>query len=74
MIHFTKFNSLPLVLIIASLVIRTLGDIVLASQSTTITFVSYASMTSGWLVVAALFVFVIMIHRSMKQEEVINEQ
>ncbi|HEX2169774.1 MAG TPA: hypothetical protein VHF65_05710 [Nitrososphaera sp.] len=74
MIHFTKFNSLPLVLIICSLVIRTLGDIVLAFQPATIASVSYAFRTSGWLVVAALFVFVIMIHRSMKQEEVFNEQ
>jgi hypothetical protein len=30
--------------------------------------------TSGWLIVAALIAFVIMIHRSMKQEAVINEQ
>jgi hypothetical protein len=35
---------------------------------------SYAFMTSGWLVVAALLAFVTMIHSSMKQEEAINEQ
>jgi len=36
-------------------------------------FTSYALISSGWLV-AALFVFVTMIHGSMKQEEVINER
>ena len=73
-IHFTKFNSLPLFLIIASLAIRTSGDIVLSLQPATIASASYAFMTSGWLIVASLFAFVIMINRSMKQEEVINEQ
>ncbi|MBD0361082.1 MAG: hypothetical protein ICV56_10275, partial [Nitrososphaeraceae archaeon] len=73
-IHFTKFNSLPLVLIIASLAVRTSADIVLAVQPANIAPVSYGFMISGWLVVAALFAFVVMIHRSMQQEEVINEQ
>lgn len=75
-IHFTKFNNLPLFLIIAALAIRTLGDIVSTFQPTNNSPTSYIFMTSGWLVVAALFAFVIMIHRSMKQEEaeVINER
>jgi hypothetical protein len=73
-IHFTEFNSLPLFLIIAALAIRTSGDIVLSLQPATIASASYAIMTSGWLIVAALFAFVVMINRSMKQEEVINEQ
>lgn len=73
-IHFTKFNSLPLFLIVAALAIRTSGDIVLSLQPATIALASYVFMTSGWLIVAALFAFVIMIHRSMKQEAVINEQ
>jgi len=73
-VHFTKFNSLPLFLIIAALAIRTLGDIMMTSlQLDSINSASYAFMTSGWLVVAALFAFVTMIHRSMKQEEAINE-
>jgi hypothetical protein len=73
-IHFTKFNSLPLFLTIASLAIRTSGDIVLSLQPATIASASYAFMTSGCLIVATLFAFVIMINRSMKQEELINEQ
>jgi hypothetical protein len=74
-VHFTKFNSLPLFLIIAALAIRTSGDIMMMSlQLATSNSASYAFMTSGWLVVAALFAFVTMIHRSMKQEEAINEQ
>ena len=73
-IHFTKFNNLPLFLIIAALAIRTLGDVVLTFQPASVASISYAFMTSGWLVVAALFAFVGMIHSSMKQEEVINKQ
>lgn len=73
-IHFTKFNNLPLFLIIAALAIRTLGGVVLTFQPASVAPISYAFMTSGWLVVAALFAFVGMIHSSMKQEEVINEQ
>jgi len=73
-IHFTKFNSLPLFLIIAALAIRTLGGIALTFQPASVAPLSYAFMTSGWLVVAALFALVGMIHSSMKQEEVINEQ
>jgi hypothetical protein len=74
-VHFTKFNSLPLFLIIAALAIRTIGDIMMMSlQLTTNNSASYAFMTSGWLIVAAIFAFVTMIHRSMKQEEAINER
>jgi hypothetical protein len=73
-IHFAKFNSLPLLLIIGAPAIRTLGDIVLVLQPAPIPSTSYLFMVSGWLVVAALLAFVIMIHRSMKQEELINEQ
>jgi len=73
-IHFTKFNSMPLLLIISALAIRTSGDIALILQPALIPSVSYTFMTSGWLVVAALFAFVIMIHRSMKQEKLINEK
>ena len=73
-VDFTKFNSLPLFFIIAALAIRTSGDIMTMSlQLATSNSASYAFMTSGWLVVAALFAFVTMVHRSMKQEEAVNE-
>ena len=71
MVHFTNFNLLPLLFVVAALAIRTLGDSVM---TTTLASVSYFFMVSGWLIVAALFTFVTMIHRSMKHDEKINEQ
>lgn len=68
MVHFTKFNALPLLLVVAALAIRTSGGIVMTTQLT-ITSASYVFMVSGWLIVAALFAFVTMIHRLMKHVE-----
>lgn len=70
MVYFTRFNNLPISLIIAALGIRTVGDYV-------ITFypafgASIALMSTGWLIVAALSTFVIMIHRSMREADMIN--
>jgi hypothetical protein len=74
-VHFTKFNSLPLLLVVAALAIRTSGDILMTTmQLATTTSASYLFMVSGWLIVAALFAFVTMIHRSMKHVEMINKQ
>jgi hypothetical protein len=74
MVHFTKFNGLPLLLIVAALAIRTSGDIFMSMKLGTITSASsYLFMVSGWLVVAALFAFVTMIHRSMKHMEMTNK-
>jgi len=64
-IHFTSFNSMPILLVISALVMRTIGDIAITIH--VVSFANYFLMTSGWLVVSALFVFVIMIHRSMKE-------
>lgn len=66
-IHFTKFNSIPVLLVISALAIRTAGDVAIATR--TVSGANYFLMTSGWLVVSALFVFVVMIHRSMSQVE-----
>ncbi len=66
MIRFTRFNGVPLLLVILALVMRTAGDIAITMRITSV--VSYLLMTSGWLVVAALFTFVAMIHRSMREE------
>jgi uncharacterized membrane protein YesL len=75
LVHFTKFNSLSLLLVVAALAIRTSGDILMTTmQLATTTSASYLFMVSGWLVVAALFAFVTMIHRSMKHVEMINKQ
>jgi hypothetical protein len=68
MVHFTKFSALPVLLVVAALAVRTAGDLVITFQANS--GASYALMSTGWLVVAALFSFVIMIHRSMKEESI----
>jgi hypothetical protein len=68
MVHFTRFSSLPVMLVVAALAVRTAGDLAITFQTSTAA--SFALMSTGWLVVAALLSFVIMIHRSMKEEPV----
>ena len=63
--HFTKFNNIPILFVISALAIRTGGDIAITSHSAS--GANYLLMVSGWLVVAALFVFIAMIHRSMNE-------
>lgn len=72
MVHFTKFSSLPLLLVAVALAIRTSGDIIMTMRLAT-TPASYLLMMSGWLVVVALFVFVGMIHKSMTHLEVVDK-
>lgn len=65
-IHFARFNHLPVILIITSLALRSVGDFFIVTgdlQSP----LSLAFASSGWLVVAALGAFVAMLHRSMQQ-------
>ena len=74
-IHFTNFNRIPMVLIIISLCIRTVGDFILAQPSSFLghtggsspQIFTYSFGLSGWFVVVAMLVFVMMIHKSMKQ-------
>ena len=74
MVHFTKFNRLPLLLVVVALAIRTSGDIAMTMQLATIGSSSlYLFGISGWVVVVALFAFIMMIHSSMKQAEMINK-
>jgi hypothetical protein len=70
MVHFTRFNTIPILLVISALVVRTIGDLAITFQTTP--GASYALMSAGWLVVAALSAFVIMIHRSMREVNVID--
>ena len=63
-IQFIRFNKFPLVMIIASLLMRTASDLLLRSAGEYSTVLKVLGMY-GWLVVAAMFVFVIMVHRSM---------
>jgi hypothetical protein len=75
-IHFTNFNKIPLLLIILSLSIRAVGDFVLAQPlssspseyigSSSLQILTYSFGLSGWFIVVAMLVFVIMIHKSMK--------
>ena len=74
-IHFTNFNRIPMVLIIISLCIRTVGDFILAQPSSFLghtggsspQIFTYSFGLSGWFIVVAMLVFVMMIHKSMKQ-------
>jgi hypothetical protein len=76
-IHFTNFNKIPLLLIILSLSIRAVGDFVLAQPlssfpseyigSSSLQILTYSFGLSGWFIVVAMLVFVIMIHKSMKE-------
>ena len=61
-VHFAKFNHAPVYLILAALATRAAADTVIGSAGP----FSYVLMASGWLVVAALFIFVFMLHKSMK--------
>ena len=75
---FTSLNKIPLVLIVLSLGLRAFGDIILAQGSSVPNFIYlYSSFPilkilnlllglSGWLVLAAMVLFVITLHRSMK--------
>jgi len=77
-IHFTNFNKIPLLLIIMSLIIRVVGDFILAQPlysslgyiwSSSLRILTYFFALSGWLIVAAMSAFVIMMHKSMKEVE-----
>jgi hypothetical protein len=75
-VHFTNFNKIPLILIVVSLCMRAAGDLLLGQPLSSSSeyvlnlhhILSYFFGLSGWLVVAAMFIFVIMIQRSMRNE------
>ena len=78
-IHFTNFNKIPLFLIILSLSIRAIGDFAMTQSSppSLIPFHLYQSIIilhffglSSWFIVAAMLIFVIMIHRSLSVSNV----
>jgi hypothetical protein len=77
-IHFTSLKKIPLFLIIISLSIRALADFIIAqpfyaysssgcAYSSSLYMLKYFFGLSGWLIVAAMLVFVIMIHKSMEE-------
>lgn len=66
-ISFAKFNLIPLYLILSALGIRTIGMLILSINvlSSNSVFMQVIGV-SGWLIVIALFLYVNMIHKSMR--------
>jgi hypothetical protein len=67
-INFMNFNKLPIILILSALTLRTLGDIII-DMSVQNQFSLVFGM-SGLVVLAAMFCFVAMIHKSMEEPAV----
>lgn len=66
-IQFLKFNKFPIFLVLTALGMRTIGDFLFFdSDPLESSGLEYVFGLSGWLIVLALFIFVIMIHRAMK--------
>jgi hypothetical protein len=72
-IRFTNFNSIPIILIIASLVIRAIGDFTLAHSSWQYQILSQLVGLNGWFVLAAILIFIAMIHKSLKELPPVQE-
>ncbi|MBV9177146.1 MAG: hypothetical protein JO297_08915 [Nitrososphaeraceae archaeon] len=71
-IHFTDFNSIPIILIITALVIRAIGIFTLthsswASAPISKILLSHFIGLTGWLVLAAIMIFVAMIYKSLER-------
>ena len=84
-IHFTSLRKIPLLLIIISLGVRATADFIteqafyahsltlaMSEHTSSISVLTYLFGLSGWLVVAAMLAFVIMIHKSMKEVAVVS--
>lgn len=83
-IDFTNFNKIPLILIILSLSIRAIGEFAFTQSSSPylavisshlyqpiiIILQQYFFGLSSWFIVVAMFIFVIMIHRSLGKSNV----
>lgn len=83
-IDFTNFNKIPLILIILSLGIRAIGQFAFTQSSSPYLAVISSHLyqpiiillqqhffgLSSWFIVAAMFIFVIMIHRSLGKSNV----
>jgi len=62
-IQFVQFNKVSLTLLVTGLAVRATGDFVIQIIPSQL---SYLFGFSGWLIVAAMLYFVIMIHKSMR--------
>lgn len=65
-VHFAKFSRIPATLVVAALALRAAGDVAIVDRMSALPG-SIAFAVSGWIVVAVLAVFVVMIHRSMQR-------
>ncbi len=83
-IHFTSLRKIPLLLIIVSLSIRAVADFIITkpfyvysspldgyANSSSAGILTHIFSLSGWLVVVAMLVFIVMIHKSMNEFPVI---
>jgi hypothetical protein len=79
-ISFTSLSTIPLVLIIISLSVRAIADfstaqpfyaysltLAMYEHTSSVRMLTYLFGLSGWLVVVAMLVFVITIHKSMNE-------
>lgn len=68
-IRFTNFNSIPIILIVIALVIRAIGDFTFTQSSLPQKFQLLVHLVglNGWFVLAAILIFIAMIHRSLKE-------
>jgi hypothetical protein len=68
-IRFAHFSKLPIWLIVISLSVRVIGDIFIQSISysgeISYQYLAIALSLSGWLILAAILSFMVMVHRSM---------
>lgn len=67
MVHFTKLNNITILLIVMALAMRTAGNIVITTKIQS--DANYFLMISGWLIISAMSLFVINVHRSMRRTD-----
>ena len=74
-IHFLHFSKIPIILIIASVCLRFIGDLFLQTDldasGVKYLYLSIPLSLSGWVVVVAIVSFMLMIHSSMRKDTVV---
>jgi hypothetical protein len=67
-INFLRFNKIPIILVLSALLLRTIGDVIIDKSAQNQLGIVFGA--SGFVVLAAMFSFVIMIHKSMETPSV----
>ena len=74
-IRFLHFSKIPIILIIASVCLRFIGDLFLqadlVASGVKYLYLNIPLSLSGWVVVAAIVSFMLMIHSSMRKDTVV---